>query len=472
MAIVVSFTGKAPLPSGDTALRLWSYRIDPSPPGEIPAGLSIALGLPRDVDVRNPALYPEIPELQGTFLLRVPNSTRQYVGRQAQPAGTQTISFVAPVAESSSEVILVKMPAAQPVTPLAFATSPTGTQAPVQVMTAPIPGRPAFNGRPLSDFKGSLPYASEVFGVYQPLAGWFGTQNTLWALSPQPRRPGTIPRTYQHCRGRGPPAAAGGCACGTRRRMHGAAGCAVGRGVLRLAHDCPAHYVLFDLLADVDGRVILDLPLSQRRARLESLLADVPAQLTLTPQTADMRQVGDWLMHWTVAAGIEGVVSKRLGGRYLPGRRGWSKYRTRIVTEAIIGGVTGSLCEADTLLLGRFDRSGRLRYTGRTHPLNVEGRREFEAVLSPPRFGRHRRAAVVHPWPQPLPASWSGQWDRPEPLEYVQVEPTVVVEIEADVAFEHQRWRHRVRAVRARPDMSVYDVPLLLGEQEGYFGET
>ncbi|MFR9778529.1 hypothetical protein ACL02O_21070, partial [Micromonospora sp. MS34] len=75
------------------------------------------------------------------------------------------------------------MPAAQPVTPLAFATSPTGTQAPVQVMTAPIPGRPAFNGRPLSDFKGSLPYASEVFGVYQPLAGWFGTQNTLWALS-------------------------------------------------------------------------------------------------------------------------------------------------------------------------------------------------------------------------------------------------------------------------------------------------
>ncbi|MFG3702205.1 ATP-dependent DNA ligase [Micromonospora sp. NPDC047620] len=245
-----------------------------------------------------------------------------------------------------------------------------------------------------------------------------------------------------------------------------------GRGVLRLAHDCPAHYVLFDLLADVDGRVILDLPLSQRRARLEVLLADVPTQLTLTPQTADMRQVGDWLMHWTVAAGIEGVVSKRLAGRYQPGRRGWSKYRTRIVTEAIIGGVTGSLREADTLLLGRFDRMGRLRYTGRTHPLNAEGRQEFGTILSPPRSPRHRRAAVVHPWPEPLPASWSGQLDRPEPLPYVQVEPTVVAEIEADVAFEHQRWRHRVKAVRARPDMSVYDVPLLLGEEEGYFGET
>ncbi|MBQ0905897.1 hypothetical protein [Micromonospora sp. U21] len=53
----------------------------------------------------------------------------------------------------------------------------------------------------------------------------------------------------------------------------------------------------------------------------------------------------------------------------------------------------------------------------------------------------------------------------------MQMEPTVVAEINADVAFEHGRWRHRVRYARARPDMSVYDVPLLLGEEEGYFGE-
>ncbi|MGI5519844.1 hypothetical protein ACQEUX_02645 [Micromonospora sp. CA-259024] len=33
-----------------------------------------------------------------------------------------------------------------------------------------------------------------------------------------------------------------------------------GRALLRLAHDCPAHYVLFDLLADVGGEVVLGLP--------------------------------------------------------------------------------------------------------------------------------------------------------------------------------------------------------------------
>lgn len=240
-----------------------------------------------------------------------------------------------------------------------------------------------------------------------------------------------------------------------------------GRALLRLARECPAHYVLFDLLADAHGRVILDLPLSQRRARLQRLLADAPAQLALTPQTADMRQVSDWLLHWTVAAGIEGVVSKRLASRYEPGRRGWSKFRTRFVTEAIVGGVTGSIDNPETLLLGRFDRRGALRYTGRSHPLTPEQGAELAALLAPPRLPR---AGAEHPWPQPLPASWSSQLERPEPLPYVQVDPIVAVEIDADVAFEHQRWRHRVRYARARPDMSIYDVPLLLSEGENPFG--
>ncbi|RAO26093.1 DNA ligase (ATP) [Micromonospora noduli] len=244
-----------------------------------------------------------------------------------------------------------------------------------------------------------------------------------------------------------------------------------GRGLLRLARECPAHYVLFDLLADTGGQLLLDLPLSERRARLERLLVDAPPQLTLTPQTADMREVWDWLTTWTVATGIEGVVTKRLSGRYEPGRRGWWNYRTRITTEAIVGGVTGGLRHPDTVLLGRRDRRGRLRYTGRTHPLDAMQRAELGAMLSPLRAAQRRGAPVVHPWPEPLPASWSGQLERPEPLRYVQVKPSVVVEIEADVAFEHQRWRHRVRYVRALLGVSVYDVPLLLGEQEGYYGE-
>ncbi|MET8122456.1 hypothetical protein [Micromonospora sp. NPDC005189] len=61
-------------------------------------------------------------------------------------------------------------------------------------------------------------------------------------------------------------------------------------------------------LAGAGGEVILGLPLSERRARLERLLVDAPTQLTLTPQTTDTPQVSDWLANWTVAAGIEGVL--------------------------------------------------------------------------------------------------------------------------------------------------------------------
>ncbi|TDC81355.1 hypothetical protein E1193_15080 [Micromonospora sp. KC606] len=154
---------------------------------------------------------------------------------------------------------------------------------------------------------------------------------------------------------------------------------------------------------------------------------------------------------------------KRLDSRYESGQRGWRKYRAYCTTEAIIGGVTGTIHDPDTLFIGRYDRRGRLRYTGRT-PLRAPQRRELARLLSPLRPAERIGAPVTHPWPQPLPANWSGQFDRPEPLRYVQVQPTVVAEIDVDTAFEHHRWRHRVRYLRPRLDLSVYDVPLLLDD--------
>lgn len=138
-------------------------------------------------------------------------------------------------------------------------------------------------------------------------------------------------------------------------------------GLLMMARGHPAHYVMWDLLAGAGGHVVINAPLFERRTRLAELLECSPAHLTLTPQTTDMDEVAEWLTTYTVA-GIEGVVIKRLDGRYEPGWHGWQKFRLRGATEAIIGGVTGSPGNPSTLLLGRFDRWGHLRYTGRTHP--------------------------------------------------------------------------------------------------------
>lgn len=228
-----------------------------------------------------------------------------------------------------------------------------------------------------------------------------------------------------------------------------------GTRVGRLAQQHPAHLVVFDLLQRADGTEMLNRPLTERRARLAEVLAGAPPQMVLCPQTDDPAEAIEWVTTWSTV-GVEGIVAKGATGRYLPGRRGWLKYRFRTTTEAVVGGVTGTVSRPETLLLGRYDDIGRLRYTGRSHPLTAAQQRELAPLLTPtPGPG------ADHPWPQPLPAAWSGQLPRPEPLPYQQVAPTVVAEISADNAFEHHRWRHRVHHVRARADLSVNDVPLL-----------
>ncbi|MEV1287848.1 ATP-dependent DNA ligase [Micromonospora sp. NPDC049679] len=230
-----------------------------------------------------------------------------------------------------------------------------------------------------------------------------------------------------------------------------------GSTVGRLARQHPAHLVVFDLLQGSDGAPLLNRPLAERRRALTELLTDPPPELVLCPQTTDREEAAEWLRGWH-AAGVEGVVAKGASGRYLPGRRGWLKYRHRTTTEAIIGGVTGQLGQPETLLLGRYDAQGRLRYTGRSHPLRAAQRRELIPLLLP-----GAAQTTGHPWPQPLPAAWSGQLPHPEPLPYHQVPPVLVAEISVDTAFEQHRWRHRVHHLRIRMDLGVDDVPPLAG---------
>jgi ATP-dependent DNA ligase len=231
-----------------------------------------------------------------------------------------------------------------------------------------------------------------------------------------------------------------------------------GRRVLRLAIQHPAHLVVFDLV-QADGQPLLDTPLAHRRARLAALLAAAPAQLALCPQTTQPGQAIEWLTTWT-GTGVEGLIIKGLASRYQPGRRGWSKYRSTTTTEAIIAGVIGSTGDPHALLLGRFDHQNRLRYVGRTHPLKPAQRADLAGTLTPATRWR-RGAGIDHPWPRPLPASWTGQLGATGPINYHQVEPTVVAEVRVDTAGEHGRWRHMAHHVRIRADMSIYDVPLV-----------
>lgn len=227
---------------------------------------------------------------------------------------------------------------------------------------------------------------------------------------------------------------------------------------VREAYKRPAHLVTFDLLAK-DGRDLLDEPLPTRREALLATMDGAPPQLTVCPQTTDPAEAREWLDAWT-AQGVEGLVIKPLRGAYRPGRRGWRKLRRKHTTEAIIAGVLGPMHAPEVLLLARYDADGRLRYAGRTAPLPPPAQQELAPLLT--RSGNRRDGRVNHPWPKPLPAGWSGPYDRAGPLEYRQVAPVIVAEVRVDSAYEHTNWRHPVRYERMRGDLSVFDVPLIM----------
>ncbi|MDA0564554.1 ATP-dependent DNA ligase [Streptomonospora sp. S1-112] len=216
----------------------------------------------------------------------------------------------------------------------------------------------------------------------------------------------------------------------------------------RLAATEPCHYIVFDLLAE-EGTDLTRRPLDERRDRLTALLRETAQPvLMLGWHTASLEVARQWYAEMP-AVGVEGLVVKDGRAPYRPGRREWQKYKRRVTTEAVVGGVTGSPERPGQLVLGRRDSAtGELRIVGRTADLGPAERAALSPLL---------RAAEGddHPWPAVLPASWGSDRSR----EYTRVVPEAVVEVAPDTAVSGGRWRHVVRYVRARPDVDAADVP-------------
>ncbi|ANB03973.1 hypothetical protein SAM40697_6916 [Streptomyces ambofaciens] len=205
---------------------------------------------------------------------------------------------------------------------------------------------------------------------------------------------------------------------------------------------------MFDVL-HLDGTDLTAWPYARRRAALETLFADTPlrAPFTLCPSTTDPATAREWLT-WT-AAGLEGLCFKRLTEPYRPAARGWGKYKVRATEDAIVGAFTGPAAAPRTLLLGRYDTTGRLRFTGRTTTLPQTAGRAVAALLTP--------GGPAHPW-----TGWTfpARWGSRDVLDVTLVHPQLVVEVAVDVARDAVGgWRHPARLHRVRPDVSPEAVP-------------
>ncbi|HLX31363.1 MAG TPA: DNA ligase D [Gaiellaceae bacterium] len=98
----------------------------------------------------------------------------------------------------------------------------------------------------------------------------------------------------------------------------------------------PLVYEIFDVL-EIDGEALLDLPLTERRERLEQLA--VPSR---TVQVSGSFEDGEALLEAAREQGLEGVMAKKAKSRYQEGRRGgdWLKIKTHGRQEFVICGWT------------------------------------------------------------------------------------------------------------------------------------
>lgn len=97
----------------------------------------------------------------------------------------------------------------------------------------------------------------------------------------------------------------------------------------------------------------------------------------------------------------------------------------------------------------------RLRIVGRSTVLSAKTARELGKYLRP--------LAGDHPWPEEISQGVLDRFSKEKgPVHLALVEP-VVVEVAADVAWSGRSFRHPLRLVRVRPELTPDDVRLRSG---------
>ena len=178
-------------------------------------------------------------------------------------------------------------------------------------------------------------------------------------------------------------------------------------------HQREAALYLFDVLR-IDDHDTIGLPYEDRRRLLDQLVDAGANWLVPSHRIGGGAELADA----TAAQGLEGIVAKRLGSTYQPGKRSpnWRKIKHRRRVDVVIGGYTaGDGNRASTfgsLLVGRFDAK-RLAFAGgvgtgfdqrllesltaRLRDLTID-----ECPFDPPPPAAYRRAAR---WVQPVLAA-------------------------------------------------------------------
>lgn len=206
----------------------------------------------------------------------------------------------------------------------------------------------------------------------------------------------------------------------------------------RLAEQNPVLFLIFDVLA-IAGQDVTHQPLSERRAQLRGL--DLAGDHWQVPDEYDD---GESLFAATKEQGLEGIVSKRLSGRYHPGvrSRDWLKFPHRTRGSYLVGGwrveTDSSSDRLGAVLVGEPTEAG-LVYRGRVGSGLAGAKGRIVRDL----LAEHTRAESPFDTEVPALDARGTRW----------VDPVVVVEVESLGLSAQQRLRQpSFQGVRADLD--------------------
>jgi ATP-dependent DNA ligase len=216
--------------------------------------------------------------------------------------------------------------------------------------------------------------------------------------------------------------------------------------IRKLAKETPASYLVFDLLVDEHGKSLIDLPLSERRERLEAQFEHFgrQKQIRLSPTVRDVSTARQWLAE-LAASGFDGVVAKQLDCSYASGERTAMRKIKRIRTaDCVVGGFryASKGGEDGSLLLGLYDADGLLNHVGFSSSFAADERKKLKKILRP-YMGGSGFTGHAPGGPSRWSTERSGEWER--------LDPKLVCEVRYD-HFSGGRFRHGTKFLRWRPD--------------------
>ncbi len=217
--------------------------------------------------------------------------------------------------------------------------------------------------------------------------------------------------------------------------------------IRKLAAETPALLVLFDCLATAAAGPLLGASLADRRAALERVMAGfAPADpVRLSPFTHDHQQAAAWLER--AHGALDGVIAKRIGAPYAPGKRDMLKVKTHRSADCVVGGfrygkgtrVVGSL------LLGLYNTEGKLDHVGFTSAISSAEKPSLTRRLEALRGGEGFTGEAP---------GGPSRWATEQSTAWEKLAPELVVEVSYDQVTDG-RFRHGTMLLRWRPDKAA-----------------